>query len=244
MVWARRCKAVLALGALSLLVSACGHYKSDFGCKGYPESSLCLSTSEVYKRRHEQLSTMKPDDSVEESSIGGEAAMERVSSVAGLAEMHLGQPNISAPKVMQVWIAPWRDRNNFLHESSIVYAIVEQSDWTYGRAPKGVSGGVGDSHIFTPRMTPGMVEQGGDSTRRAGTGGQPIFATPPTPPSPVTPHPSSQFRPPLPSGAPSAVIANPNDPSAILRQLQEQVPSMGGVDGVPREDGRSVSDNE
>ena len=130
---------MVMVGVIGLIQTACGHYKSDFACKGYPDSSVCLSTREAYERRHEQLTNMKQNDAGEESAAGnGGPFANRVSAVAGQAEQHLGQPNITAPEVMQVWIAPWRDKNNFLHEASIVYAIVQQSDWTYGRAPKGI----------------------------------------------------------------------------------------------------------
>ena len=232
MVSVRRYEGVIGLTALSLLVSACGHYKSDFACKGYPESSLCLSTSDVYKRRHEQLTKMKEEspDGESASSSGGTVA-DRVSAVAGLAETHLGQPNITAPKVMQVWIAPWRDRNNFLHEASIVYAIVQQSDWTYGRAPKGSGRGVGGQNMFTPRMTPGMVEQPHTGNMRPSAAAQPVFAPPPQAP-PVAQQ-APQMRPA--SQMPGAV-PQPNssqDPSVILRQLQQQMPSMAGPGGMP-----------
>lgn len=231
-----RGKAGLGLIALTLLLSACGHYKTDFNCKGFPESGSCLPTSEVYKRRHEQLTKMKPEGNEAQTSPSGGgpgAAADRVAAVAGQAEVHLGQPNITAPKVMKVWIAPWRDSSNFLHEASVVYAIVQQSDWTYGRAPKGVSRGSRGPSIFAPRMTPGLVE-GPGASQRALNGGQPILATPPPP---VTAAPA---RPPMPAqqvptghaaGVPTQLNGS-QDPSVILRQLQQQVPSMAGSTGT------------
>jgi len=234
MVSVRRYEAEVGLIVLSLLVSACGHYKSDFACKGYPENNLCLSTSDVYKRRHEQLAKMKEETSEGEStSNSGGTVADRVSAVAGLAETHLGQPNITAPKVMQVWIAPWRDRNNFLHEASIVYAIVQQSDWTYGRAPKGVSRS-GGQNLFTPRMTPGMVEQPhGGNMRPPNNAAQPVFAPPPQAAPVAQQSGQNPMRPagPLPGAVPPST--NSQDPSVILRQLQQQMPSMAGPGGVP-----------
>lgn len=232
-----RGKAGLGLIALTLLLSACGHYKTDFNCKGFPESGSCLPTSEVYKRRHEQLTKMKAEGNEAQTTTSGSgagAAANRVAAVAGQAEVHLGQPNITAPKVMQVWIAPWRDSNNYLHEASVVYAIVQQSDWTYGRAPKGVARGSKGPSIFAPRMTPGLVE-GPGASQRALNGGQPILATPPPP---VTAAPA---RPPMPAqqvpaghaaGVVPTQLNGSQDPSVILRQLQQQVPSMAGSTGT------------
>jgi type IV conjugative transfer system lipoprotein TraV len=223
----RRYVALVGLSALSLLLSACGHYKTDFACKGYPEGSLCLSTSDVYKRRHEQLTKMKKENPEESSSSSGVAVADRVSAVAGPAENHLGQPNITAPRVIQVWIAPWRDHNNFLHEASIVYAIVQQSDWTYGRAPKGLTRGRGGPSQFTPRLTHGMVEQAHGGNQRVPNTAQPVFAPPPAP----TPQPSTQVRPQAQAPGLPQQSNGSQDPSVILRQLQQQVPSMSGPGG-------------
>jgi len=237
MTGARRGQAWVGLIALTLLLSACGHYKTDFNCKGFPESGSCLPTSEVYKRRHEQLTKMRVEGNEAQtppSGSGAGASADRVVAVTGKVEVHLGQPNITAPKVMQVWIAPWRDSNNFLHEASVVYAIVQQSDWTYGRSPKGIARGSKVPSVFAPRMTPGMVE-GAGSSQHGINGGQPIFTTPPPSGASVAPG-----RPPVQAqqvpvggvvGAP-AQLNGAQDPSVILRQLQQQVPSMSGPGGV------------
>lgn len=215
---------MVMVGVIGLIQTACGHYKSDFACKGYPDSSVCLSTREAYERRHEQLTNMKKNDAGEESAAGnGGSFANRVSAVAGQAEQHLGQPNITAPEVMQVWIAPWRDKNNFLHEASIVYAIVQQSDWTYGRAPKGMDR---NGKVFVPRMVPGLVEPPYGQRNNAP---RPVLAPAPMPtPAPVVtaPPPSS-----LPASA--QTVGTSQDPSAILRQLQQQLPSMSGPIPAP-----------
>ncbi len=207
---------LLAISVLGLMVSACGHYKTDFSCKGYPESGLCLSTIDTYNRRHEQLTKMKKDEDSEGARPTGESAVNRVAAIAGQTEMHLGQPNITPPQVMQVWIAPWRDKNNFLHEASIVYAIVQQSDWTYGRPLKGGDKG-GTGKVFAPRMTPGLVEP---PYARTNNGSRPVMTNPPATSTP-------------PPGPTSAVPGASQDPSAILRQLQGQLPSMSGQVPAP-----------
>ncbi|MDX2251841.1 MAG: type IV conjugative transfer system lipoprotein TraV [Nitrospira sp.] len=218
---------MVMVGVIGLIQTACGHYKSDFACKGYPDSSVCLSTREAYERRHEQLTNMKKNDAGEESAAGnGGSFANRVSAVAGQAEQHLGQPNITAPEVMQVWIAPWRDKNNFLHEASIVYAIVQQSDWTYGRAPKGMDRNGSAGKVFVPRMVPGLVEPPYGQRNNAP---RPVLAPAPMPtPAPVVtaPPPSS-----LPASA--QPVGTSQDPSAILRQLQQQLPSMSGPIPAP-----------
>lgn len=216
-----RSGALFAIGVLSVAISACGHYKSDFACKGYPENSACLPTTQVYERRHEQLTHMRSEDGDATASGSGSSstpAADRVSAVAGQTEFQLGQPNVTQPQVLQVWIAPWRDAKNYLHEASLVYAMVEGSDWTYGRRPKSIEKLAG-KNTFAPFMSRQMVEPAG---HKAGpNGGMPMMAAPQSAAVP-TPTPTA-------IAAPGASA----DPSAILRQLQQQMPTLPGQGGAP-----------
>ncbi|MDI3467645.1 MAG: hypothetical protein OJF50_006466 [Nitrospira sp.] len=203
------------LGLVSLMLSACGHYKSDFSCKGYPENSACLPATQVYERRHEQLTHMTgTDERSTPSTASGSASADRVAAIAGKTEFHLGQPNLSQPVVLQVWIAPWRDSKNNLHEAQIVYAMVEQSDWLYGRRPKGMEHQT-NKPVFTPQLSSGLFEQG---TGKPGpNGGMPMLAAP------------RAATPPTPASTPLPPSTGSSDPSAILRQLQQQMPQMPGA---------------
>jgi conjugal transfer pilus assembly protein TraV len=205
---------LVGLSLIGLILTACGHYKSDFGCQGYPEGSFCRPTTEIYARRHEQLTKMKNGDNGngDHAPAAGSSASDRVAAVAGQTEMQLGQPNIKPPQVMGVWIAPWRDGRNFLHEASLVYAIVEPADWTYGRKPKGMDKAGPNGSVFAPFMSRKMVEAQASSGKNGGpNGGQPMMAPVPTA-QPV------QATPPIPSPS--------QDPAAILRQLQSQLPQQ------------------
>lgn len=213
--------AAFASGVLSLLMSACGHYKSDFACKGYPENNACLPTTQVYERRHEQLTHMRSDGEVSTSGAGSSSstpAADRVSAIAGQTEFQLRQPNVTQPQVLQVWIAPWRDAKNYLHEASLVYVMVEGSDWTYGRRPKSIEK-LGGKNTFAPFMSRQTVEAAG---HKAGpNGGMPMMAAPQSAAVPAPP--------PSPTPAPGAS----SDPSAILRQLQQQMPTLPSQGGAP-----------
>lgn len=202
------------LGVMSLVLPACGHYKSDFSCKGYPDNAVCLSTTQVYERRHEQLTSMKGNEGGNSTSKPSAASADRVAAIAGQTEFHLGQPNVSQPVVLQVWIAPWRDSKNNLHEAQLVYAMVESSDWLYGRRPKGVINQA-RKQVFTPQLSLGLFEAAGG--KGGPNGGTPLLAQP----RPVAP--------PVPTAMPMAPQTGTSDPSAILRQLQQQMPQMPGM---------------
>lgn len=205
---------------IGLSLTGCGHYNSDFGCKGYPEGSFCRPTTEIYANRHQQLTKMKDDNgNGDHAPSVGSSASDRVAAVAGQTEMQLGQPNIKPPQVMGVWIAPWRDGRNFLHEASLVYAIVEPADWTYGRKPKGMDKAGSGGSVFAPFMSRKMVEAQASSGKNGGpNGGQPM----------MTPVPSAQpvqASPPIPSPS--------QDQTAILRQLQSQLPQQLPTNAAP-----------
>ncbi len=203
-----------SLSVLGLLISACGHYKSDFSCKGYPENPSCLPTTQVYERRHEQLTHMAPTDgSASSSSSSTPSSADRVAAIAGQTEHHLGQPNLTQPVVLQVWVAPWRDSKNNLHEAQIVYAMVQQSDWIYGRKPKGME--KAGKTIFAPQLSHSLFEQG---SKPGLNGGMPMLSAP---------------RSALPAASPMPPAAASSDPSAILRQLQQQMPSLPGAGAGP-----------
>ena len=204
---------LVGLSLVGLTLTACGHYKSDFSCKGYPEGSYCRPTTEIYAMRHEQLTKMNNgDENSNEKAAPVSSASDRVAAVAGQTEMQLGQPNITPPHVMGVWIAPWRDGRNFLHEASLVYAIVDPADWTYGRKPKGADN-TSSGQMFAPIMSRKTIEAQTSGKGAGPNGGQPVMAPVPTA-QPV------QATPPIPSPA--------QDPAAILRQLQQQMPMAPG----------------
>lgn len=198
---------VLLLSLSGLLITGCGNYKSKWGCKGYPESSSCLPATEVYERRHEELVHMKTEESSTENS--GSAASRRngasgPSGVAGQAEVQLGRPIVSPPEVLRVWIAPWRDAKNRLHEAALVYAIVKDADWKYGRKPKGLDE-ASAMKAFAPIMSRQTVETFSKSTNGAQA-------------------PSMSMEP---AARPPAALPSPSqDSNAILQQLQRQMPTI------------------
>jgi len=121
--------------------------------------------------RDEQLTKMKNgEEGADQVAAPPSSASDRVAAVAGQTDLQLGQPNIKPPQVIGVWIAPWRDGRNFLHDASLVYAIVEPADWTYGRKPKGADK-TGSGQIFAPLMSRRTVSRNHREKEQGRTGG-------------------------------------------------------------------------
>lgn len=179
---------VMALAGLtvSVLVSGC-LYGRSFSCKGYPEGVQCQDVMTVYENRHAPPPPQKGEHGEEgESAVATAAGAGGASTLVGAPEVQLGQPMLSAPKVVRVWVAPWRDDKNRLHEAAFLYLMVEDSDWVYARERKAKAGKARPRGTIVPTIS-SLIERPGDRQQRhqgdlrphQPPGRQPHQATPP-----------------------------------------------------------------
>lgn len=149
-----------AVIVVAMLMTACGGYKSDFSCKGYPDVALCKSVSDVYNDRFEpsQKVVQKNGDSDHSRGAKPEPDVPAVGAFAGRAESFIGKPIIKPAKSLRIWIAPWKDAKKRLHEATLVYQVVEEADFVYGHSTsgKGITTS-GRTREFLPRAAK-MVE--------------------------------------------------------------------------------------
>ncbi|MEQ1848791.1 MAG: TraV family lipoprotein, partial [Nitrospira sp.] len=123
-----------ALISMSALLTGCGGYESNFSCKGYPDTPYCKSVSDAYENRL----TPGPVSSDQVNGRAGQAAgvvspsLPTENAMAGKAESMLGKPILKPARSFQAWVAPWKDSKRRLHESSIVYVVVENNEFVYG----------------------------------------------------------------------------------------------------------------
>jgi hypothetical protein len=78
---------------------------------------------------------------------------------------------VSAPKVVRVWVAPWRDEKNRLHEASFLYMMIEDSDWVYGRERRRIPTKQRARGVIVPTMS-NMIERPNQRDRRGPDGQQ------------------------------------------------------------------------
>lgn len=132
--------AVLACGVLSGCASTFGIGAQEFGCKGLPEGTRCMSAKEVY------AATEHADRITNGGFVEGKSALQtaggKVADGAAAPNASLRAdpvPAIDRPvpirtqaQVMRIWISPWEDKEGDLHASEFVYTEVVARKWNVG----------------------------------------------------------------------------------------------------------------
>lgn len=127
---------------LAVLLSGCsslfGVGQQEFGCKGLPEGTQCMSAKEVYAatehadritNRRSGKSGNVVDGSGDSDSAAPPAAEYRSEPVPTLDRPI---PILTQAQVMRIWIAPWDDTDTDLHASEFVYTEVVKRKWNIG----------------------------------------------------------------------------------------------------------------
>lgn len=114
--------ALALTGCSSLMTGLDG--QGSFSCKA-PDGISCASLSGVYANAvQNNLPGQRPQTSVSKSSDGGE-----VSARLTKSGLQAGDPLRSAQKVRRVWLAPWEDEDEVLHDQSYFYMVVDAGRW-------------------------------------------------------------------------------------------------------------------
>lgn len=187
--------------SVGLALSGCLSYSSDYGCKGYPEGVNCQSVSSVYDMDPERAAT------VPRAGNGGSSGTPSQLHLSSEGPT-LGRPVVTPPEVLRVWITPWRDVDNRLHEGSYVYVLVKEADFAYG-VPVLSEGRKKKTRVITPLR--GITEESG----------QPREELIPSPRS------SSQETTPSPSSI-------PNGTSSLIPDLQKKAFEQGGLNNMDK----------
>lgn len=187
--------------SVGLAVSGCLGYSSEYGCKGYPDGVNCQSVSSVYDLDHETSTTAPRGGS---DKLSGTTSQLHLSSEGPT----LGRPVVTPPEVLRVWIMPWRDADNRLHEGSYVYVLVKESDFAYG-VPILSEGRKKKKRVITPLR--GIIDEPGQPREE--------LSPPPSSSSPQSP------------SLPSSI---PNGTSSLLPNLQKKAFEQGGLNNLDK----------
>jgi conjugal transfer pilus assembly protein TraV len=100
---------------------------SDFQCKAQPGVS-CESVSGTYQNA---MDNNLPSQRAEIEKQGGFVIINNpdVKKASFSTKETSVKPMISPPKMLRVWIAPWSDKNNVLHDQSHSYLMVQKATW-------------------------------------------------------------------------------------------------------------------
>lgn len=114
------------LGSLALTLAGCSTMtgldgQGKFSCKA-PDGIACASLSGVYANA---LQNNLPGQARSVESPAGERSGEKITRPVPSS----GEPIRSTQKVRRVWLAPWEDDEEVLHDQAYVYLVVDPGRW-------------------------------------------------------------------------------------------------------------------
>ena len=107
--------------------------QKSFSCNAPPGIS-CSSLSGVYANAvtdNLPNSTTKPATVYNKKDQGKSSVVGEVPTT--------GAPLLSVPTVLRVWIAPWEDNRNVLHDQSFLYAVADPGHWQVAHSRKKIA---------------------------------------------------------------------------------------------------------
>ena len=116
----------LALSGCASTLSGVGG-ADGYACKA-PEGALCTSVSGVYANAAQGMP--KPAKPPENQSPPARPAIYGATSIAPDRSAAVsGGPIRSNPRVLRLWIAPWKDADGDLHEAALIHMVVDTGRW-------------------------------------------------------------------------------------------------------------------
>lgn len=108
---------------------------SKFTCKA-PDGVACTSVSGVYANAQQNnLPALQPHTrSGAEAASTAPVAPPALAGAAAFPVMQPGMPIRSQPRMLRLWVAPWRDDDDSLHDQSYIYVMVDSGKWQVERS--------------------------------------------------------------------------------------------------------------
>jgi type IV conjugative transfer system lipoprotein TraV len=142
------------------LLAGCSYGRS-FSCKGYPEGVRCQDVATTYLQRHQPAAATKAAGSESETEAESSARPPQGSGAAPIVttpDQRVSQPLLSAPQAARIWIAPWLDEKNRLHDAAWLYVLLEEPQWVGAPRQRGDATPPRSARVLVPTLSP-MVER-------------------------------------------------------------------------------------
>jgi conjugal transfer pilus assembly protein TraV len=98
--------------------------QGGFSCKA-PDGISCASLSGVYANAvQNNLPGQRPQGNASKPADSGQVAPRLTKN-----NLQAGDPLRSGQKVRRVWLAPWEDEDEVLHDQSYFYMVVDAGRW-------------------------------------------------------------------------------------------------------------------
>lgn len=127
--FARLAPSLAIAAALTGCVSMTGLTESSkFACKA-PAGTTCTSVSGVYTNSSLNNAPSRPASlQVDTSGVPAPAGATAFPVLAA------GMPIRSQPRMLRIWMAPWRDEDDTLHDQAYMYVMVDPGKWLVERS--------------------------------------------------------------------------------------------------------------
>lgn len=127
--FARLAPSLAIAAALTGCVSMTGLTESSkFACKA-PAGTTCTSVSGVYANSSLNNAPSRPASlQVDTSGVPAPAGATAFPVLAA------GMPIRSQPRMLRIWMAPWRDEDDTLHDQTYMYVMVDPGKWLVERS--------------------------------------------------------------------------------------------------------------
>lgn len=138
---------LLTVSALAALMSACTGMQSKYGCSGLPDGIVCKSPMQVYEQTNGDDRVAVYQSDLEEGN-GPKSKYDKGTSKKSTptqAEQMVNlfakpqfqaasspMPVLEQPKVLRIWVAPWKDENETLNWSSYLFTEITPRRWNFG----------------------------------------------------------------------------------------------------------------
>lgn len=126
---------LITLAAAASILGGCGSMTgftdsgSKFACKA-PPGVVCTSVSGVYANA-QQNNLPAQQGSRPRPALAAHAAPSGGSAFPIAAA---GMPIRSQARMLRIWVAPWRDEEDTLHDQSYMYVMVDPGKWLIERS--------------------------------------------------------------------------------------------------------------
>ncbi len=121
--------------------------QGKFSCKA-PDGIACASLAGVYANALQNNLPGQVLPEATDKAAPVESPGETLRSSIKRAVPSSGEPIRSAQKVRRIWLAPWEDDEEVLHDQSYVYFVVDPGRWQLAHTRRGAS------EAYRPIMPP------------------------------------------------------------------------------------------
>jgi conjugal transfer pilus assembly protein TraV len=83
------------------------------------------------------------------------------------ADAALPKPLYSPPRILTLWVAPWTDRDNVLHDAALVHVPIDHGHWLIGQARPPAR--LGSRALSPPRPDPSATPPNTGTFERGST---------------------------------------------------------------------------